>query len=52
MQGLGLGEAGAATRGSLRSEQGRWEVAGEGGRDSGKPPLLPWLCWLRLQGCR
>lgn len=30
LQGRGLGKAGAAARGSLRSEQGRWGVSGEG----------------------
>lgn len=30
VQGQGLGEAGAAARGSLRSEQARWGVSGEG----------------------
>lgn len=30
VQGRGLGEAGAAARGSLRSEQARWGVSGEG----------------------
>lgn len=31
LQGLALGEVGAATRGSLRLEQGRWEVSVGGG---------------------
>lgn len=38
MQGLVLGEAGAATRGSLRLEQGRWEVSVGGGVPRFKQP--------------
>uniref|UniRef100_A0A452U9S0 Ribosomal protein S6 kinase B2 n=1 Tax=Ursus maritimus TaxID=29073 RepID=A0A452U9S0_URSMA len=38
LQGLALGEAGAATRGSLRLEQGRWEVSVGGGVPRFKQP--------------